>query len=998
SASTLEVGPGGYATISAAVQAASAGDTILVHAGTYREQVNLSGKAVTVQPYGDGAVTVDGQCQREHGFYIGSGTGQAIKGLTVTNTTGASVYMENGGSPKPANVTIDGNTLQNFDCTWSSQDPASWGQFRGGVAAWYTGSGIRITNNTIRHRTSGEVRGSADGIWFKGNDNNPSGGGHYVAGNTIIGGWDGIGGEEEGSAHGTFDRDTIVENNVIQNTWDDCIQVEGGDANVRVRNNDLSGCGTGIAFAAPMSGPLYLEGNRIHDLVTGLYDNHVCYKVGINGQSSAVTYMTGNSCDVRGGDEANGIHQSGGDNMTPIVSRNNTYYVDGYVYYIADGGGQDYNQDCMFATGSVSDNFAKWNGTYYTSLSTFRAATGQEAQGQDSTNCSSQSTPTPTATATRTPTPTPTATVTRTPTPTPTATASRTPTPTPTATVTRTPTPTPNPGGTRVVGPGGYSTISAAVQAATAGDTISVHAGTYREQVNLSGKSVTVQPYGDGAVTVDGQCQREHGFYIGSGTGQVIRGLTITNTIAASILIENHAANVTIDGDTLQNFDCTWTSADPSGHGQYAAGVAAWYGGSHITITNNLIQHRTSGDPHGSADGIWFKSNDSNPSGGGHYIAGNTIIGGWDGIGGEEEGSAHGTFDRDTIVENNTVRDCWDDGIQSEGGGQNIRIRYNDISGCGTGIAFAAPVSGPLYVENNYIHDLKMGDYGNLFCYKVGNSTSATAYLTGNICDVDSAAEQAQGGADGIHQTNGGMFSIVSSGNVFQVSRYVFEITEPEGSYDGDCMHTTDSGRFIKWEGGTRYSNLAQYRSATGQEMHGQDSTNCPSQSTPTPTATATRTPTPTPTATATRTPTPTPTATVTRTPTPTPTATVTRTPTPTPTATVTRTPTPTPSPTAGGGTDSDRDSFGRTDSAGRLWFRNEIESFLGTNPFGVCSSKYVDAWPPDVTKDGKIDYRDVWRFNTRSYARRLDLNADGVVSPADLAMVWQFYGRRCTG
>ena len=174
-------------------------------------------------------------------------------------------------------------TLQNFDCTWTNEEPADWGQYRGGVAAWYTGSNMTITNNLIEHRTSGEVRGSADPIWFKSNDNNPSGGGHYVAGNTIIGGWDGIGGEEEGSAHGTFDRDTIVENNTIRDTWDDCIQVEGGDANVRVRNNDLSGCGTGIAFAAPMSGPLYLEDNTIHDLVTGLYANHVCYKTGTNG-------------------------------------------------------------------------------------------------------------------------------------------------------------------------------------------------------------------------------------------------------------------------------------------------------------------------------------------------------------------------------------------------------------------------------------------------------------------------------------------------------------------------------------------------------------------------------------------------------------------------------------------------------------------------------------------------------------------------------------------
>jgi hypothetical protein len=434
SANTLEVGPGGYATIGAAVQAASPGDTISVHAGTYREQVNLSGKAVTVQPYGDGTVTVDGQCQREYGFYIGSGTGQAIKGLTVTNTTGASVFMENSGSPKPANITIDGNTLQNFDCTWSSQDPASWGQFRGGVAAWYTGSGMRITNNTIRHRTSGEVRGSTDGIWFKSNDNNPSGGGHYIAGNTIIGGWDGIGGEEEGSPHGTFDKDTVVENNTVQDTWDDCIQVEGGDQNVRVRNNDLSGCGTGIAFAAPMSGPLYLENNTIHDLVTGLYANHVCYKTGTNGSSSAVTYMTGNSCDVRGGQEANGIHQSGGDNMTPIVSRNNSYHVEGYVYYIGDSRGQDFDYDCMVKANVVTDNFAKWSGSYYQTLAAFQAGTGQETHA----SCGAG---TPTPTPTRTSSPTPTRTPTRTPTPTPT----RTPSPTPTLTPGHTPGPLPTP-------------------------------------------------------------------------------------------------------------------------------------------------------------------------------------------------------------------------------------------------------------------------------------------------------------------------------------------------------------------------------------------------------------------------------------------------------------------------------------------------------------------------------------------------------------------------
>jgi hypothetical protein len=384
------------------------------------------------------------------------------------------------------------------------------------------------------------------------------------------------------------------------------------------------------------------------------------------------------------------------------------------------------------------------------------------------------------------------------------------------------------------VGGGGYPTISAAVQAAIPGDTVLIHAGTYREEVAID-KRITLDVSGDGDVWVDGQCLRNHGFWIW-GDGATLRNIKVKNTIEAAVFLnadrpdQQLPSNVTIDGMTIQDFDCTWTSQEPSAWGQYRAGIAAWYTGSGIHITNNLIQYRTSGSPYGSADGIWFKSSDSIPSGGGHYIAGNTIIGGWDGIAGEEEGSAHGTFDRDTIVENNTIRDCWDDGIQSEGGDQDVRIRNNDISGCGTGIAFAAPVSGPLYIENNRIHDLSLGLYDNLFCFKVGNSGGGTTYLTGNICDVDSAAEQAQGGADGIHQTNEDLTPIVSRRNVFQVSAYVFILTEsplpPGTSFDEDCVSTTDPERFAKWSGSVYYSTLAELQ-ATGAEPNGRQTTDC---------------------------------------------------------------------------------------------------------------------------------------------------------------------------
>ena len=415
-----------------------------------------------------------------------------------------------------------------------------------------------------------------------------------------------------------------------------------------------------------------------------------------------------------------------------------------------------------------------------------------------------------------------------------------------------------------VGGGSGYATISAAVQAAGSGDTILIHTGTYREQVNLTSKTVTVRPYGDGPVTIDGQCTRGHGVYIGGGSGQTVRGLTITNTVEASILIENRANHITIDDNTLQNFDCQELSGD-----QYRAGVASWYGGDHITVTNNLIQRRTSGEPRGSANGIWFKSNDSNPSGGGHYIAGNTIIGGWDGIGGEEEGSAHGTFDKDTIVENNTIQGSADDCIQSEGGDQNVRIRNNDLSGCGDGIAFARPVTGPLYIENNHIHDLVTGWYDNHFCFKVGNSGSAVTYMTGNVCEVFGSPGQE---ADGIHQTNEGGTPIVSRNNVYNVSRYVFTIGWPSvpsgSSFDEDCMWTTNDN-IIKWNG-NYYTSLAQFQAATGQEPNGRQAQDCESPWTPTPTATGTSIATPSPTPDQTAAPSPTsPTGTGTPTPTP---------------------------------------------------------------------------------------------------------------------------------
>lgn len=343
---------------------------------------------------------------------------------------------------------------------------------------------------------------------------------------------------------------------------------------------------------------------------------------------------------------------------------------------------------------------------------------------------------------------------------------------------------------------------------------IRLPAGTYHQQFEV-GPNTIIEPDGSGPVVVTGDCQRSHGFHV-TGSGSTVRGITVTNTVEASVLIEDGAGDVTVSGMTLTDYDCQWSGQDPGGWGQFRGGVAAWYSGPRIVVTNNVI---TAGGKE-SADGIWFKSSDANPSGGGHVIAGNTITGGWDGIGGEEEGAVHGSFDKDFTITGNVIRDCWDDGLQVEGGGQGGLVKDNQITGCGTGIALASPQSGPLVVQHNLMANLALGLYDNLFCIKLGNDAPAgiVVFLLTNICSVG-------GPGDCVQQTNEAsrMAVIVMRRNYWACGRYVYEITQEPSpvNADYDWMCTTDPSRFVKWAGGALYGSLPAFQ-AKGQEAHGQ--------------------------------------------------------------------------------------------------------------------------------------------------------------------------------
>jgi hypothetical protein len=72
-----------------------------------------------------------------------------------------------------------------------------------------------------------------------------------------------------------------------------------------------------------------------------------------------------------------------------------------------------------------------------------------------------------------------------------------------------------------------------------------------------------------------------------------------------------------------------------------------------------------------------------------------------DGIGGGQNDSNLGFPGADSDIYGNIVKNAWDDAIEAEGGGQNIRVWGNYIDSTTTGVATTPVAIGPAYVFRN---------------------------------------------------------------------------------------------------------------------------------------------------------------------------------------------------------------------------------------------------------------------------------------------------------
>jgi parallel beta-helix repeat protein len=229
SARTLVVGPGGYATITQAIDAARDGDTVLVKPGRYEESVVVEGKTITIQGDGD-----------RDGIVVGWDHGPAFT-LVATRSTLVGLTIV-GGRPRPAT-----EVLASLQVTGGAPQldglRVTHGRgivFRGTAAGVITRSQIDSNDNGIWLHDAASPRIEENDIWA-----------NKVCGIYV----------------GGTGSDSLIRANRIHDCQSAGISVWEG-ASPRVEENDIWANRGGIYVRGAGTDPL-VRANRVHDAILG---------------------------------------------------------------------------------------------------------------------------------------------------------------------------------------------------------------------------------------------------------------------------------------------------------------------------------------------------------------------------------------------------------------------------------------------------------------------------------------------------------------------------------------------------------------------------------------------------------------------------------------------------------------------------------------------------------------------------------------------------------
>ncbi len=236
--------------------------TIAVNAGSGTFNVTEGGSASGYVVYDGAGATLDGQNTAQYNVTINASY-VIVRGLNLRGAKQDAIRI----SPTVTDVIIEDNDISG----WGRQRSGNWGvDMDSAIRAVCTQP--TLTRVTIQRNKMYNPRYSANS-WSDGHPAGPQaiafahcGGNHVFRHNDAYstnGNYfnDIIGGEDNFTKAGFPNSDTDIYGNRLSHAWDDAIEAEGANENVRIWGNYIDRTAIGVATTATSVGPVYIFRN-----------------------------------------------------------------------------------------------------------------------------------------------------------------------------------------------------------------------------------------------------------------------------------------------------------------------------------------------------------------------------------------------------------------------------------------------------------------------------------------------------------------------------------------------------------------------------------------------------------------------------------------------------------------------------------------------------------------------------------------------------------------
>jgi hypothetical protein len=208
----------------------------------------------------------------------------------------------------------------------------------------------------------------------------------------------------------------------------------------------------------------------------------------------------------------------------------------------------------------------------------------------------------------------------------------------------------------------------------------------------------------------------------------------------------------------------------------------------------------------------------------GNVVRRNRVSGFFNGLGPCGSEAPPSGVTNETDFYDNEVLQITDDAFEPEGYCSNIRLWGNRIEDIHMAFAVAPATVGPTFILRNTATGISNTRTSQLDGYTGSALKINSGYPDpfGPLFLYHNTFHTVVAEANAVTLSNPGESTyIVGRNNIYAGTRYVLEKFNPVTlDWDWDLLFTTDTGRFVKWDG-IQYYSLAELQAGTAQELNG---------------------------------------------------------------------------------------------------------------------------------------------------------------------------------